>query len=348
MSELVTTKGPPRSEEELEDLLSTPTRATIEAVSRLEGNLLVLGAGGKMGPSLARLARRSIEVAGVSHRVLCVSRWSDRQVAEQLERDGIETIACNLLDREALERLPDAPNVLYLAGFKFGSSGAPDYTWAMNCYLPAIVAERFCAARIVALSTGGVYPLVPVAGGGATEQTPPGPIGDYAQSCLGRERMFQYMSAKHGTPVVLVRLNYATDLLYGVLVDVAEKVAAGESVELDVGYFNTIWQGDANAVLLQSFQLCASPPDVLNLTGPEIVSVREAANRFGELLGRPPVFAGEESDLSFLGNAARCHALFGLPRVPADTLIEWTSEWLRGGGRTLGKPTHFETRDGKY
>lgn len=348
VSDPVTTKGPPRSEVELEDLLSTPTPKTIAAVSRLEGDLLVLGAGGKMGPSLARLARRSIEAAGLSYRVICVSRWSSREVAEQLEAADIETIACDLLERDQLERLPDLPNVLYLAGFKFGSSSAPDYTWAMNCHLPAIVAERYRAARIVALSTGGVYPLVPLAEGGATEETPPAPIGEYAQSCLGRERMFQYMSRKHATHVVLIRLNYATDLRYGVLLDIAQKVAAGEPVELAVGYLNTIWQGDANAALLQAFELCASPPDVLNVTGPEIVSVCDAANRFAALLGQTAVFAGEESDLAFLGNASRSHTLFGQPLVSLATLIEWTAEWVKAGQQTLGKPTHFETVDGKY
>jgi nucleoside-diphosphate-sugar epimerase len=348
MSDPVTIKGPPSSEEELEDLLSVPTAETITAVSRLEGDVLVLGAGGKMGPSLARLARRSIDAAGLPHRVICVSRWSSRDVAQQLEAEGIETIACDLLERDELERLPDAPEVLYLAGFKFGSSGAPDYTWAMNCYLPAIVAERYRGSRIVAVSTGNVYPLVPIAGGGAIEETPPGPIGEYSQSCLGRERMFQYMSRRYGTRVALIRLNYATDLRYGVLLDIAQKVATGEPIELSVGYLNTIWQGDANAALLQAFELCARPPDVLNVTGPEIVSVRDAANRFAELLGRAPVFAGKESDHAFLGNAGRYHALFGLPHVALGDLIEWTAEWVRAGQRTLGKPTHFETQDGKY
>jgi dTDP-4-dehydrorhamnose reductase len=348
MSEQTAVRPGPSSEEELDELLSEPTAETIEAMRRLDGDLLVLGAGGKMGPSLARLAKRSIEEAGAPHRVICVSRYSSAGIPEQLRSHGIETVAADLLDEVRLRELPDAPNLLYLAGMKFGTSGAPERTWALNCYLPAIVAARYRDARIVALSTGNVYPLVPVSSGGASETTPTGPIGEYAQSCLGRERMFQYMSSRHGTPVLLVRLNYATDLRYGVLLDIAERVHAGEPVDLSVSWFNTMWQGDANTVLLRAFDLCASPPDVLNLTGPELVSVREAALRFGSLLDATPTFAGEESDVAFVSDASRCERLFGRPRIPVETLIEWTAGWVRAGLPTLGKPTHFETRDGAY
>jgi nucleoside-diphosphate-sugar epimerase len=339
----------PRSEAELEELLSAPTQETVEAAGRLGGDLLVLGAGGKMGPSLARLARRSLDEAGLAHRVICVSRFGSGDLEARLRGHGIETIACDLLDREALAALPDAPNVLYLAGFKFGASGAPHRTWAMNAYLPAIVADRFAEARIVALSTGNVYPQVSPGSGGASEATPPEPVGEYAQSCLARERMFEHMAEARGARSVMIRLNYATDLRYGVLLDVAEKVNRGAPVDLAMGWINTIWQGDANAVLLRAFELCSAPPDVLNLTGPELLSVRETARELARLLDRPePRFEGEEADTALLNDASRCRELYGPPRVPAATLIEWTAAWVGRNGPTLGKPTHFETRDGRY
>lgn len=345
---MATTFSTPQSEEELEELLSTPTAETVEAASRLEGDLLVLGAGGKMGPSLARLAKRSIQEAGAAHRVICVSRFSAADVPAQLEQSGIETIAADLLDRAQVESLPDAPNAIYLAGMKFGTSGAPWLAWALNCHLPAIVAERFRAARIVALSTGNVYPLVPVSSGGADEATPPTPVGEYAQSCLGRERIFEYMASKHGTRVLLVRLNYATDLRYGVLLDIAQKVYRREPVDVSMSRLNTIWQGDANAVLLRGLELCDNPAEVLNVTGPESVSVHDVALRFAERFERAARFVGTESDVALLSDASRCHALYGPPRIRLDTLLEWTAEWVRREMPTLDKPTHFETLDGKF
>jgi nucleoside-diphosphate-sugar epimerase len=349
VSDLATNEHPPRSETELEELLTAPTPETVDAASRLDGDLLILGAGGKMGPTLARLAKRSIDVAGLQHRVICVSRFTSGNLAQQLQAVGLETVACDLLVREEVFALPDAPNVAYLAGFKFGASAAPHLTWAMNCYSPSIVADRFRAARIVALSTGNIYPMVPVGSGGATEATTPAPIGEYAQSCLGRERMFEYMAAARGTRSLLVRLNYATDLRYGVLLDIAQKVERGEPVDVTTGWINTIWQGDANAVLLRAFSLCSAPPDVLNLTGREPVAVRMAATKLAQLLGRPaPVFVGSESDSAFLSDASRCYALFGPPSVSVGTLIEWTAAWVRTGLPTLGKPTHFESRAGQF
>jgi nucleoside-diphosphate-sugar epimerase len=339
----------PLSEAELEDRLTTPTDFTIAAVSRLGGDLMLLGAGGKMGPSLAALARRSLEAAGLEHRVICVSRFGGGGVAGRLQDQGIETISCDLLDRDEHAHLPDVANVVYLAGFKFGAAAAPHRTWAMNAYLPAIVAERFADSRIVALSTGNVYPQVPVDAGGATESMLPAPVGEYAQSCLARERMFEYMAEAHGTRSVLVRLNYATDLRYGVLLDVASRVYSGEPVDLSMGWINTIWQGDANAVLLAAFDLCTAPPSVLNLTGAETLSVREVAHEFARLLNRPePRFSGTEAGTALLNDAGRCHALFGRPRVEAQTLVEWTAAWVSAENPTLGKPTHFETRDGQY
>jgi nucleoside-diphosphate-sugar epimerase len=339
----------PRSEAELDDLLTSPTDASTAAVARLDGDLMLLGAGGKMGPSLAVLAKRSMDAAGLGHRVVCVSRFGNGDVARRLNEHGIETVSSDLLDRGAYAGLQDVPNIVYLAGFKFGASAAPHRTWAMNAYLPALVAEHFTGSRIVALSTGNVYPQVSAASGGATEETPPAPVGEYAQSCLARERMFEYMAEVYGTRSVLIRLNYATDLRYGVLLDIAGRVHRGEPVDVSMGWINTIWQGDANAMLLAAFDLCAAPPDVLNLTGPEIVSVREAALAFARLLDRPePEFVGAEAESALLSNASRCHTLFGKPRVDVDTLLEWTAAWVAAAQPTLGKPTHFETRDGTF
>jgi len=339
----------PRSEAALDELLTSPTEATTTAVARLDGDLMLLGAGGKMGPSLAVLAKRSIDAAGLPFRVICVSRFGSGDVARGLAEHGIETIAADLLDRGAYANLPETPNIAYLAGFKFGASAAPHRTWAMNAYLPALVAERFTSSRIVALSTGNVYPQVPINSGGASEGTPPAPVGEYAQSCLARERMFEYMAETHGTRSLLVRLNYATDLRYGVLLDIATKVHTGIPVDVSMGWINTIWQGDANAILLSAFDVCSAPPTVLNLTGPELVSVRETALRFAELLNRPePEFVGIEAETALLSDAARCRAMFGAPTVDVDTLIEWTAAWVAAEQPTLGKPTHFETRDGTY
>jgi nucleoside-diphosphate-sugar epimerase len=337
-----------RSEPELEDLLSSPSEADQAAMRALQGDLLILGAGGKMGPSLARRARRAADRAGLSLRVIAVSRFSDPAAARLLRDSGIETISADLLDFDRLAALPDAPNVIFMAGRKFGSSGAEHLTWAINTYLPARVAERFARSNIVAFSSGNVYPLVPVAGGGATEETPPDPIGEYAQSVLARERMFEFFSERAGTRVCLLRLNYAIDLRYGVLLDIGSKVFQGRPVNVSMGWVNVIWQGDANSVCLRSFALCQSPPAVLNLTGPELLSVRAAALRFGELFGRQPVIEGREAGTALLSNAARCHSLFGRPSVTADELIRWTADWIRAGGVTWDKPTHFETRDGKF
>src|ERR1019366_4802829 len=289
----------------------------------MEGGLLILGAGGKMGPSLARRARRAAHEAGISagisKSIVAVSRFSDRAAERQLQEAGIETISADLLDFGQLARLPDAENVIFMAGRKFGSAGAAHLTWASNAYLPARVAERYRHARIVALSSGNVYPFVPVASGGATEETAPEPVGEYAQSVLARERMFEFFSARHGTRVCLLRLNYAVELRYGVLRDIGAKVSEGRPVNVSMGAVNAIWQGDANSVCLRSFALCESPPAVLNVTGPETLSVRDIARRFGQLLGREPIFEGREADTALLNNAARCHRLFGAPSVSAET-----------------------------
>ena len=336
------------SEPELDELLSAPSDADRAAMRAMEGGLLILGAGGKMGPSLARRARRAADEAGISKSIVAVSRFSDRAVETQLQEAGIETIGADLLDFGQLARLPDAENVIFMAGRKFGSAGAAHLTWASNAYLPARVAERYPHARIVAFSSGNVYPFVPLASGGATEETAPVPVGEYAQSVLARERMFEFFSARHGTRVCLLRLNYAVELRYGVLRDIGARVFQGQPVNVGMGSVNAIWQGDANSICLRSFALCESPPAVLNLTGPETLSVRDIAGRFGQLFGREPIFEGREADTALLNNAARCQQLFGAPSVSAETAIAWTADWIRRGGTAWDKPTHFETRDGRF
>jgi nucleoside-diphosphate-sugar epimerase len=336
-----------QTEAELEDLLSRPSEADQAALRALEGDLLILGAGGKMGPSLARLARRAADQAGLSKRIVAVSRFSDATAEKLLRESGVETIRADLLDFDRLGALPNAENVIFMAGRKFGSAGAPHLTWATNAALPARVAERYRHSKIVAFSSGNVYPFVPVAGGGATEETAPAPVGEYAQSVLARERLFEFFSERYGTRVCLLRLNYAIDLRYGVLLDIGSNVFAGRPVNVGMSHVNAIWQGDANSVCLRSFSLCQSPPTVLNLTGP-VLAVRDIALRFGELLGRAPVFEGQPADTALLNNAGRCHGLFGYPSVTADQLMEWTAHWIQMSGPTLNKPTHFEVREGRF
>lgn len=338
----------PADEAELDEYLSRPRTATMRAMEALDGDLLVLGAGGKMGLTLCAMAARSLRASGVpSRRVIAVSRFGHG--TDAFAAAGVDTIAADLLDDVALRALPSATNVLFLAGMKFGSSSAQARTWAMNSLLPALVARRYPDARIVALSTGGVYPFVPVAGGGSTESDPPDPVGEYAITCLGRERMLTFQSMEQGTPVTLIRLNYANALRYGVLVDIALKVAAGEAVDVTMGCANVIWQGDAAAAILGSFALCASPPAVLNVTGPETMSIRWAATRLAELMGvEPPAFTGQEQPTALLANAARMQGLFGYPQVPLDQLLAWTAAWVRAGNPLLGKPTGFQVRDGRY
>lgn len=336
------------SEKDLDDWLSAPSQADCAAMRAIPGPLLILGAGGKMGPSLARRACRAADQAGTPKSIVAVSRFSDPAAERQLLDSGIQTIRADLLDFNQLARLPDAGNVVFMAGRKFGSAGAAHLTWASNAYLPARVAERYRDARIVAFSSGNVYAFVPVSSGGATEETAPEPVGEYAQSVLARERMFEFFSACHGTRVCLLRLNYAVELRYGVLRDIGANVFEGRPVNVAMGYVNAIWQGNANSVCLRSFGLCASPPAVLNVTGPETLSVRAVARRFGQLFGREPVFEGREADTALLNNAVRCHRLFGAPLVSAGTAIDWTAEWIRRGGAAWDKPTHFEARDGKF
>ena len=337
-----------QSEDELDDLLSTPSPEDVAVFRTMEGDLLILGVGGKIGPSLARRASRAAHAAGVKKRIIGVEIDLNPAAQRFLQEARVETLQGNLLDPEFLATVPEAQNVMFMAGRKFGSTRNESLTWAMNAYVPARVAERYRHSRIVAFSSGNVYPLLPVVSGGATEQTAPEPVGEYAQSVLARERMFEYFSKCYGTPVTLLRLNYAIDLRYGVLLDIGTKVFEGRSVDTTMGAVNVIWQGDASSVALRSFTLCQSPPAILNLTGPETLSVRATAQRFGEFFGKEPVLEGREADTALLNNAARSHHLFGYPSVTADQMIEWTAHWIQTGGPTLSKPTHFETRDGKF
>lgn len=335
--------------QELEEHLSRPTDADAAAMARLEGDLLILGAGGKMGPSLCHLARRAAAKAGVQKRIVAVARFSDAALPAQLAARGIETISCDLLASRALEALPDIPNVIFMAARKFGSTGAEHLTWAMNTYLPGLVAERYRDSRIVAFSTGNVYPLRSLAEGGASESACTNPIGEYAQSALGRERMFEYGSARWGTRTVLLRLNYAVELRYGVLVDIGRAVFERKPVNLTMPYVNVVWQRDANSWCLRSFEHCQSPSLVLNITGPETLSVRDIAMAFGDRFGWEPQFSrGDGNASSLLSDASRAHKLFGPPTTKPEELIEWTAEWIQQGGVTLNKPTHFEARDGKF
>jgi nucleoside-diphosphate-sugar epimerase len=331
--------------EALEDFMTTPDAALVKDLSTVEGDILVLGVAGKMGPTLARLAKR----AAPERRVIGVARFTEPGARAALEAHGVETIACDLLVAGAVARLPRAANVVFMAGRKFGSSGNVPLTWAMNVHVPTIVAQVFKASRIVAFSTGCVYPFVPVDGGGATEETPAvPPPGDYAASCVGRERMFEYFSALHGTPGRLVRLNYAIDMRYGVLHDVGRKVMLGETIDLAMGHVNVIWQGDANAVALRCLARCTTPTSPINVTSPETIAVRWLAEEFGRRLGRTPRFTGSEAPTGWINNAAGMVDAFGPPAVSVSQMIDWTADWLQRGGRSLDKPTHYEVRDGHY
>ncbi|PSL02050.1 nucleoside-diphosphate-sugar epimerase [Haloactinopolyspora alba] len=336
-----------RTVEELDDRLSTPRPALVDDLRDI-GDIMVLGASGKLGPSLVRLAVRAIEQAGTGARVTAVSRFSTPGSADAMRATGADVIAADITDDDQLAALPDAPNIVFLVGAKFGSAGNEAATWQTNAYLPGRVAQRFASSRISALSTGNVYPLVPVGGGGATEATAPEPVGEYAMSCLGRERVLEAAARTHGTPTATIRLNYAVEMRYGVLMDIARTIAAGEPVDLTTGYANVVWQGYANEVTLRALRHAAAPPFVLNLTGPETVSVRHVAEELAAALDKPVTFSGTEAPTALLSNASRCHGLFGYPDVTLSELIEATAAWVRAGLPTHDKPTKFQQRDGRF
>jgi nucleoside-diphosphate-sugar epimerase len=334
--------------EQLENMLSTPSQRLVEFIKKLKGDILILGVGGKIGPSLAQMAKRASDEAGMKKRIIGVSLFESEDDKKKLEAVGIETIHGDLLDRDFLSKLPKMENVIFMAGMKFGLVDNLSLTWAINSYLPALVAEEFKDSKIVAFSTGCVYPLVPVSGGGSTEKDKPEPIGEYAQSCLGRERMFEYGSSKYKTPAAIIRLNYAIDMRYGVLVDIAQKVKNNQPVDVTMGFANMIWQGDANDMILRSLGVCEFPAKILNVTGPETVSIRWVVKRFGELMNKKVEIVGLESETALLGNASLCHRLFGYPKVTLDQMIVWIADWVQNERESLNKPTHFEVRDGKY
>jgi nucleoside-diphosphate-sugar epimerase len=338
------------SEADLALRLSEPSFALVDFFSRLDGDLAILGIGGKIGFSLGHMAMRAVEQSGVKRKVYGVSRFSESGVKENLLSCGVEAIACDLLDRDAVRALPRVKNVIFMAGRKFGTSGGGEnMTWAMNTAVPANVAEHFRGSRIVVFSTGCVYPLATAASGGCTEETRPEPLGEYAQSCLGRERIFEYYASRYGTEVLQFRLNYAIDLRYGVLYDIASAINDGRAVNNSVGSFNAIWQGDVNDWALRSLEYCSNPAAVLNVTGPETTSVEYAAKRLGELLGKPVCYSQPVSgEFGYLSNAAKAFELFGYPRVSMGELVQLQAEWILQGGRTLNKATHFEVNNGTF
>jgi nucleoside-diphosphate-sugar epimerase len=330
--------------DELDEFMTRPSRQLVEDLGKVDGDIMVIGVGGKMGPTLARMAKR----AAPDRKVIGVARFSERWLEDYLNRHGIETIACDLLDRSAVAALPKCANVIFMAGRKFGSSGDEYLTWAMNSYVPGMVADHFAGSRIITYSTICVYPFAPVTHGGSRENDQLGPPGEYAMSCIGRERLMQHFSVKHGSPGVLVRLSYAIDMRYGVLHDLANKVRAGAEIDLSMGHVNVIWQGDACSQSLRALRHCEVPSAPLNVSGPETVSVRALARAFGEHFGKEPKFTGAESPTAWLANTSRAAGLFGYPQVPLARMVEWTADWIERRMPTLGKPTHYEARSGTY
>jgi nucleoside-diphosphate-sugar epimerase len=337
-----------QSEDQLDSVLTLPRPALIEFIRSVSSPLVVLGAGGKMGATLAVLARRAADAAGSKLEIIAVSRFSDEAVRRRIEEQGVKTRCADLLEPESVRDLPDSANLIYLVGLKFGTTENPSMTWAVNTLAPANAAGRYRSARIVALSTGNVYPNVPVDSGGVKESHPLKPLGEYPNAAVARERVFEYCSRKNGTPVAVIRLNYAVELRYGVLVDIARKVWTGEPIDLANGSFNCIWQGDACEMILRALSLASNPPSAFNLCCPTIVSVREVASKFAVLFDRPARFTGSESGTALLSDPAKLCAQLGPPATSLDTVIRWTADWVRSGGRYLDKPTHFEVRDGQY
>lgn len=336
------------TEEKLDTLLTTPSDALVEDVKKIKGDIMVLGAGGKMGPTLCILAKNAIEKAGVQKRVIAVSRFTDPIATELLHKNNVETISCDLLNTEQLRALPEAENIIYMAGRKFGTDGSEWKTWAMNATLPAFVAEKFQKSNIVVFSSGNIYPIVPLSGGGCSEEDKVSPIGEYTMSCLARERAFEYAANHYGTKIFMYRLNFAVDLRYGVLYDMADRIMKGEPISIATPVLNCIWQGSANEIAIRGLLHAESPAKIMNVTGPETVSIQKAAKMLGKILGKEPIFEGEPGNDAYLNDSAEAMETFGYPAVSIRTLIRWQAEWILDGGRALGKPTHFEERKGSY
>lgn len=334
--------------DELEERLSRPTERVVRTLAHLPGDIVLLGAGGKMGPTLARMAKRASDEAGVARRVIGVSRFGNDTIVRQLQTHGIETIRGDLLDAAFVDSLPPAPNVVYMAGLKFGTTGNEPLCWAMNTWLPSLVCRKFIRSRIVAFSTGNVYGPVPIERGGSVESDEPNPVGEYAMSCLGRERIFQFFSQSRQTPLAILRLNYACELRYGVLVDLAARIYAGQPIDVSVGHVNVIWQGTANAHALCALADAASPAKILNVAGPETLSVRGICRQIAQQLNATAQFTGEESGRALLSNASRANGRYGPGEVSAAQLADWIAAWISSDGETLGKPTHFEVSDGRF
>jgi uncharacterized protein YbjT (DUF2867 family) len=340
--------APPKSEAELEDLLSTPDAALCAALEDLPGDFAVLGVGGKMGPSLAKMLRRALDSIGRADTVYGVARFSNPDAADTLRQNGVVPVAADLADPAAVSTLPPAPNVIYMVGQKFGTSSNPEPTWVINTIPAMQCARHYAGSRIVCFSTGCVYPNVPVGSRGSVETDPLEPLGEYANAAVARERVFSYYARRGGSPSLLFRLNYAVEMRYGVLVDIALSVLRGEPIDLSMGHLNMIWQRDANAWALRCLALADATCSALNITGPETLSVRAVATRFAQLLGRDAVFIGDENQTALLSNAGRAHALLGYPTVSPDLLMQWIADWLLNERPVWNKPTHFQTRDGRY
>ena len=337
-----------KTKEEILNELLQPSDHLISDIAALDGDLLILGAGGKMGPNLARVAKQAIDKAGVVKRVIAVARFSEIGLQKQFEQEGVETIKADLLNENELQALPNVKNVIYMAGVKFGTQSNAALTWVMNSYLPGRVAQKFKESKIVVFSTGNIYPLTPVPDGGATENTTPYPVGEYGQSCLGRERVFQYFAGINDTPLFLYRLNYANDVTYGVLLEIAKAVNEGKPIDLSMGHFNAIWQGDANEIAIRALHHCSTPATIVNVSGPETISVKRIAGAFGRMLGKEAIFVNEEKSTALLSNTSQCSKMFGYPKVSLAVMMELVANWMIEGGRTLQKPTNFQQRDGKF
>ncbi|MCL2518408.1 MAG: NAD-dependent epimerase/dehydratase [Oscillospiraceae bacterium] len=336
------------TEEKLNQILTEPSEKLINGIKKIDGDITVLGASGKMGPTLCLLAKNAINKAGINKRIIAVARFTDKDSERFLNNNGIETITCDLADTEQIKKLPPTENIIYMAGRKFGTSGAEYLTWAMNAAVPAYVVDKYRGANYVVFSSGNLYPYVAPFTGGNSENVAPVPIGEYAMSTLARERVFEYAAYTYGAKIFMYRLNYAIDLRYGVLYDIAQNILAGNPVSLTVPAFNFVWQGYANEIAILGLLHTENPPKVVNITGPEVVSVRKAAEILSEYLGKVPIFSGAEGELALLSDASLCAELFGYPSVTRNDIIRWQAEWIMDGGRGLGKPTHFEERQGNY